>query len=237
MEPAAVLAIVSAEPWSTIRGSRLRAWGAVSVGIQRFLRRASFETFSLGLDRFQDCSVAYPLIVYSVSRMFFPGTVEQWTRDLSDRACVNTATSKIGLPLCGRLSEIQELLTAAGTVINGAYFQELARLRYAPYWAEDILRSVKRHPKPLLAILAREALLIEAIVGLDAGHRNRAAALQVCARLEASCCRSLRNFHGMDLRHLLPEILAVASQALATARALASPASPAPTASNPPRPA
>src|SRR6185437_10246471 len=135
-----------------------RTWQRVSVVLQKAMRRWIPEIYFRDLARFEDREAAYQLIVYAASRPCYGRPKTEFTYDISDPDTLPTTLRTIGQSLRNVLGPIEQRLREAGQ-------PRLAR-RYLPVWYQDILNDVRKKPKLLTALLAREAKLIDAVIDL-----------------------------------------------------------------------
>jgi hypothetical protein len=171
-----------------------RAWQLVAVALQRGMRRWAAELYFLDLKRFEDREEAYPMVVYSACRLCYGRPRTEFTYDIADAATLPAAMRSIGIRVERALEVHQARLKAQGR-------DRLARW-YSPIWYEDVLAAAKKHPKRLVALIAREARLIDAVIDLGTS-RDEAAAHRSARTFNFA----LRKFHDVDMRELLPRVL------------------------------
>lgn len=180
-----------------------RCWQRVSVALQKSMRRWAREIYFRDAGRFADRDAAYVLLVYSVSRPFFGRPRAEFTYDAADAETIESAWQFIGTALRGVLGEMEARLREAGAV-------ELAH-RYDPVWYQDILAAARKRERHFLKLLAREAKVIDAVI--DLGTRRDSGAE---ARFERIAGGALRNFHGVNMREMIPKIRVRTSSLLQT---------------------
>ena len=183
-----------------------RTWHRVSIALQRSLRRWTSEINFRDATRFEDRAEAFPVVVYAGARVFYGRAKTEFTYDVADPRTLVIALRAIGRPIQNILGPMAERLKEIGR-------PELAR-RYAPVWHHDVLAAVKKKPRRLVALLAREAKIIDAVIDLGTAHD--AAAAYRCAKISNATLRNmLLPGVGDDMRELLPAILDEASKVLA----------------------
>jgi hypothetical protein len=171
-----------------------RAWQRVSVALQRGMRQWISEFYFRDFDRFPDREAGFTMVAYSACRLFYGRPRTEFTYDVADGATLPAAVRSIGCPTERMLSRLETRLKFSGLDV-------LAR-RYSPVWYEDVVAAVKRRPKPFLFLIAREARLIDAVIGL--GTSRDALAARCFSRAANSV---LRNVLGVDMRELLPRVV------------------------------
>jgi hypothetical protein len=196
-------------------------WQRVSVALQRWLRdRISAEYFR-EIEMLQDRPSAYPMIVYQASRIYLGRPRTEFTYDLRDYPW-SEDTLAASWKMTGRA--VQRVLGGLEARLQEAGQARLAH-RYSPVWYEDVRRAVESNAKPYAELLAREAMIVNAVIDLG----TYAAADEAAARrsLDGKNCmdalnrcvknvnQALRKVHGRDLRHLGPGLLEEANRALA----------------------
>jgi hypothetical protein len=185
--------------------SYFRTWQHVSVALQRGLRVWAPEFYFRDLGRCEDRDGAYAMVVYSACRLFYGHPRTEFTYDIADEATLHAAVRTIGCGIERTLAFLEARLKAGGCA-------ELAR-SYSPLWYQDVLAAVKKRPRRLITLLAREAKLIDAVIDLGT-QRNRAAARKFVRRSNSA----LRNLGGVDMRSLLPRVLHEVTMVLAQER-------------------
>lgn len=197
---------LSSDAWPTAPPENhpfyFRTWQHVSVALQRELRVCVPEFYFRDLGRLEDRDAGYAMVIYSACRLFYGHPRTEFTYDIADEATLPAAVRAIGCPIERTLAPLEARLEASGRA-------ELGR-QYSPLWYQDVLAAVKKRPQRLMALLAREAKLIDAVIDLGTQH-NRAAARQFAKRSNSA----LRNLGGVDMRDLLPRILNDATMVLA----------------------
>lgn len=183
-------------------------WQSVSVTLQRALRDWIPKRYFQSLSQYADRDVAYPMVVYQVTRLFYGRPRTEFTYDLRDYPdCALTLASAwkmIGRSLQTEMAQIEQRLHAAG-------MQALAR-RYAPVWHHDVMAALRKKPKQFVELLAAESTFINAVI--DLGSDRSAAGVNRFAR---TANQALRNVHGMDVRRLGVRALEEATGALRVA--------------------
>ena len=133
-------------------GRHFRTWQRVSIQVQREVRSLAVQDFSA-----DDLDRAYTMAVYSACQPSYGRRPMEFTYDLGDPATMAAALRLIGRSLQARLA-----------VISAGFPTDHARLkrRFAPVWHLDILNAVKQKPRLLIELLAREAIMINALIDL-----------------------------------------------------------------------
>jgi len=176
-------------------------WRRVSVELQKAFRTWASEIYFRDPANFSFRDDAYSMVVFSASRPFFTRSRTEFTYDLAEpEQALASAWRTIGMAIKVALAGLEKRLMLAGAL-------ELAH-RFAPVWHLDVLVAVRtRRRREFMRMLAREARLIDAVI--DLGTRRNAAAER---RFDWIATKSLRNFHGMDMRELTPRILELAAE-------------------------
>jgi hypothetical protein len=168
-----------------------RTWQRVSVQVQREVRTLVAETFFADESRVaKDLDRAFTIAVFSACKPCFGRRSMDFTYDAGDLATIPIATRLIGRGLQGRLARI-----------SGRLQYLPLRRRFAPVWHADILNAVKRKPRTLLEFLAREASMIDALIGLGAARDERT--VKRFLKIAAAAARVL----GVDSDALLDLVL------------------------------
>jgi hypothetical protein len=184
-----------------MQGSYFGAWQNVSMALQKALRQAIPEIFFRDAARYEDREAAYPLLVYAASRICRGRPRTEFTYDVADPEMLPCALHMIGRSLQAVLARVEARLHQAGR-------PELAR-RYAPVWHEDVLRAVRKKPRPLIGLIGDEAALINAVI--DFGTARRMEGVKPFAR---TAHLALRHVMGIDMRPLAARALETATEAL-----------------------
>src|SRR5579871_2548998 len=175
-----------------------RTWQRVSLALQRALRAWISERCLQDVVRFQDRDAAYPILVYAACRLSYGRPKTEFTFDVADPGVLASALHNIGMSLKLVLEPVEKRLHAAG-------MSELAR-RYTAVWRQDILRTVKNKSKPLIALLAAEAKLVDGVIDLGTSGDIR--------RFNRTANAALRNVAGEDMRDLIDLVLKEAIRVL-----------------------
>jgi hypothetical protein len=178
-----------------------RTWQKVSTVLQNALRRWIPELYFRDAARYEDRERAYPLLVYAASRICHGRPRTEFTYDIADPEALTSATHMIGRALQAVLKRIESELQESGR-------PELAR-RYAPIWHEDVLRAVRKKPRPYLSLLADEAVLINAVIAL-----GTARGMEAVKPFTKAAHLALRSVLGEDMRSLAARALEEATQVL-----------------------
>jgi hypothetical protein len=182
-----------------------RTWQRVSIALQKSFRQRASEIYFRDRARLRDLEPAYTLIVFSACRRYYGRPRCDFTYDVADPKTFHSAWRSLGNSLRTALAPIERRLREAGDF-------ELAH-RYAAVWHLDVLRTVKKRPRPFIRLIATEAKLVEAVIDLGT-RRDRGAAL----RFHRIAVNTLCNFHGVDMTDLIPVLLEEATRVLSEAR-------------------
>lgn len=183
-----------------------RTWQTVSLAVQRALRIWIPEIYFRDSAQFEDRVAAYPVLLYRASRPCHGRPRTEFTYDVADPQSMTSAWRMTGQSLQSVLAHVETRLHVEGQPV-------LAR-RYAPIWSEDIIRAVKQRPRPFVEMLAQEAMLVNAVIGL--GTSRSMMAVKPFARAANA---ALRRMAGMDMRSLSYKVMEEATDALARANA------------------
>ncbi len=176
-------------------------WQAVSLALQKALRRWIPEIYFRDPARYEDRDAAFPLLVYAASRPCRGRPRTEFTYDVVDEEVLPRALHQIGASLQSVLGTVERHLYECGR-------PELAR-RYAPRWHQDVLRAVQRKPRPLLGLLGDEAAVVNAVIDLGSGR-----GMQAVKPFARSARMALRTMYGEDLRPLALRLLEEATRTL-----------------------
>lgn len=142
-----------------------RTWQRVSIQVQREVRSLVAQTFFADEGRTAaDLDRAFTMVVYSSCQPCYGRRPMEFTYDMGDPATLPAALRLIGRSLQGRLLQISEELQSDARM----------KRRFAPVWHLDVLNTVKRKPRTLMELLAREATMINALVNLGTLRDARA---------------------------------------------------------------
>src|SRR5487761_1195715 len=124
-----------------------RAWQRVSVQAQKTVRSLAAQAFFSSAARASaDTDHAYAVAVYSACQPCYGRRPMEFTYDAGDLAALPEALRLIGRSLQARLAWISE-----------GFEEARLKRRFLPVWHVDILNAVKRKPRTLVELLAREA--------------------------------------------------------------------------------
>lgn len=179
-----------------------QTWQRVSIAFQKALRTWIPELYFRDHARYEDRDTAYQLVVYQACRICYGRPKTEFTYDVADPDALPAAFRTIGRSIQTSLSKIEKRLHAEGR-------PQLAR-RYAPVWYQDVLVAVRKKPKPLIDLLAREAALINAVI--DLGTTRDQAAVN---RFSRASTNTFRSVFGMDMQELGGRMLQEATRVLA----------------------
>jgi hypothetical protein len=178
-----------------------QTWQKVSVALQRALRQWIPEVYFHDPARYEDRDASYALLVYEAGRVCHGRPRTEFTYDIADEETLPCAMNMVGTAMQEVLKTVERRLYESGR-------PELAR-RYAPVWYKDVLHAVRNKPRPLMALLGNEAVLINAVIDLGtARSMNAVKPFAKAANL------ALRHMYGEDLRPLAARVLQEATNAL-----------------------
>lgn len=200
-----LLAMLSTEPWASTPAERdpgyFRCWQRVSLALQHAMRQWIPEIYFRDESRFEDRDEAYQVAGFAASQPFHGRARTDFTYDVADPAALESALRNTGRRMQAVLGPIELRLRERGRL-------PLSR-RYAPVWYLDILGAVKKRHRRLIALLACESKLIDAVIDLGTS-RDRAAA----RRFERIAIAALRSVGGVDFREIIPRALEEAARVL-----------------------
>ena len=188
------------------------AFARVSIAIQTLLRERVPSHYFADPRAFRNVKTAYPMLVYRASRPFRGKMRTELTYDILHPKTVATFFRTVRPALGEVLESVKARLQAEG-------FTELAA-RYEPTRANSILESVQRLSKSrkcLYVLIRAESVLVTTLIDL-AGLGNLPVKQQArrMASFEKKWRYQLRRMYpGTDFTWLAPELLEVATQALA----------------------
>jgi hypothetical protein len=145
-------------------GRHFRTWQRVSVQVQREVRSLTAENF-FGQDwrSVLDLERAYTIVVYSSCQPCYGRRPMDFTYDIDDLVTLSTVLRLIGRSMQTRLAQISA----------GIESDAILKRRFLPVWHMDILQAVKTKPRTLIEILAREAIMINALIELGTMRNQR----------------------------------------------------------------
>jgi hypothetical protein len=145
-------------------GRHFRTWQRVSVQVQREVRTLAAQTLFADGSRVEvDLDRALTIAVYSSCQPCYGCPSMEFTYDTSDIYMLPEALRLIGRSLQARLVQISA----------GFQGDDLLKRRFAPVWHHDILNAVKKKPRMLRELLAREAIMIDALINLGTTRTER----------------------------------------------------------------
>ena len=197
--------MLSTEAWASAPAERdpgyFRLWQRVSIALQNAMRRSIPEIYFRDEARFENREEAYQVVAYSASQPFHGRARTEFTYDVADPATLEAALRNTGRRMQAALGLIELRVRESGRL-------PLSR-RYAPVWYLDILGAVKKSHRRLIALLACEAKVIDAVI--DLGTARDTAATK---RFERIANAALRNVGGLDFRELIAPLIEEASRLL-----------------------
>lgn len=139
-------------------------FAAVSVAVQQALRRWLPYLYFSDPERYDDPTLAHPLLVYA-STPPFPGQPRAaFTYDLMDRDNTPLRRRSTKRELVARLKSTEQILLAVGRPQTAE--------RYSPRAARAILAAVERHPRLLNKLLVADTFFVDAVIGLGLAARE-----------------------------------------------------------------
>jgi hypothetical protein len=182
-----------------------RAWQRVSVQLQRKVRAFAAQNFfaeeariAANLDR------AFTMVVYSSCQPCYGARPMEFTYDIGDIVTLTNVLRLIGRSMQARLAQV------SGRIQSDPRLKR----RFLPVWHVDILKAVKTKPRTLIEMLAREAVMINALIELGAVHTDRS--MKRFERSSASLARIL----GVDSTVLQQLVLRTSAENLVDGRVL-----------------
>jgi hypothetical protein len=140
-------------------GRHFRTWQRVSVGVQREVRGLAVRDFPT-----EDLDRAFTMVVYSACQPCYGRRPMEFTYDLGDPATMKDALRLIGRSLQGRMVQVAEMIPEARM-----------KRRFLPVWHVDVLNVVKKKPRLLIELLAREATMLNTLIDLGTRRDLRTA--------------------------------------------------------------
>lgn len=171
-----------------------RTWQRVSVHLQKELRPWISEQYFRNAARAEDRDSGYSMVLYGACRPCYGRRPADFTYDVADPSTLPAAWRTVGRALQLELARVVQQ-------IQGVALPPLVR-RYAPVWHQDILIAVQKKPRRLIALLACEAALINALI--DWGTIRSASAEKRFAKTVATAARAYAVTDAAELRsHVL----------------------------------
>lgn len=159
-----------------------RTWQRVSVQVQRDVRALAAATFFARESNVAgDFDRAFTMAVYAACQPCYGRRPMEFTYDVSDMNSILAAMRLIGRNLQARLAQI-----------SGGFQDPRLKRRFAPVWHLDIVNTVKRKPKLFRELLAREAVMIDALIELGIARDQRT------ARRFLKCAAAAARVLGID---------------------------------------
>ncbi|MGA2328402.1 MAG: hypothetical protein ABSH05_19160 [Bryobacteraceae bacterium] len=197
-------------------------YSAVSVAVQRALRRWLPYVYFSDIDRYDDLGAAFPLVVYQSMRPFPGRPRSEFTYALLSPNSPALEGRTATRALVHELSRISQLLVDAGKKSTARF--------YAPDQARSILASVQCRPRLLNSLLAADAFFLDSLVSLGLKGRELSQALpreprkalkdltKFSSRFVATFHRRLRRlYHGRNFVPFGSLLLVEATRALGAA--------------------
>jgi hypothetical protein len=176
-------------------------WQGVSMGLQTALRHWIPELAYRDIARFEDRDLARTMIVYEACRPSFGRPRTEFTYDVADAITVEAALRMTGHATQRVLARIEKRLDEADR-------RDLAR-RYSPVWNQDMIAAVRRRPRGFLALIGKEARVIDAVIHLGAARTPAAS-----GGIAKSINSALRSVFSTVMRELGPLVLEEATRLL-----------------------
>jgi hypothetical protein len=141
-----------------------RTWQRVSIQVQREVRSLAAQSFFAEQWRaVANMDRAFTMVVYSSCQPCYGRRPMEFTYDIGDLVTLSTVLRLIGRGMQVRLAQISA----------GIQSDPRLKRRFLPVWHMDILKSVKSKPRTLIEMLAREAVMINALIELGTMHSSR----------------------------------------------------------------
>lgn len=167
-----------------------RTWQRVSVHLQKELRPWTSEQYFRNAGKAEDRDIGYSMALYAACRPCYGRRPADFTYDVADPATLQAAWRTIGRALQLELARVV-------LQIQDAAPPPLVR-RYAPVWHQDILIAVQKKPRKLIALLACESALINALI--DWGTIRTIGAEKRFAKAVATAARAYEVVDPAELR-------------------------------------
>ncbi len=141
-------------------------FSAVSVALQRAMRKWLPYLYFSELDHYDNPTAAYPLLVYPFIRPSAGEPRFEFTSDLLEFQSPRLSRRSTVKQLASTLKFTREFLLAAGKTATARF--------YCPDRAAPILARLQRQPRYLNALLAAETYLVDTFVGMGTQTRELA---------------------------------------------------------------
>ncbi len=141
-------------------------YSRVSVAMQQALRRWLPYVYFSDHSRFEDLTLAYPLVYYRSTYPCSGRPRSEFAYDLVSPDRPGIARAWAARPLASSLARAEKQLIAAGR-------RDLARY-YSSWRARDVLEGIVQRPRFINALLTTDAFLIDRVVGLGVAGRELA---------------------------------------------------------------
>jgi hypothetical protein len=202
------------EIWRQAPAERARGffmiYSAVSLALQRELRRRIPDEWFRDPARFENVHLAWPLLTWQASLPLRPRTRNALTYDVLDNRVMKRFFRQAWLRLPGLLHGVHPRIMAEGR-------PELAR-GYEPQHAGRIAQYVERNVRcraRLEGLLVAEAALLNGLIGLagfaDMPRREQGRRVGALAKIWNSQLRTI--YTRQDFRWLLPHLLETVTRA------------------------
>ena len=136
----------------------------VSVAVQRAFRRYFDEAFFDSIERFEHTELAWAVLAFACSRPFRMRNSGEFTWDVMSFEVTRKALRFTRNALTARLSEVEDLLYAAGR-------NDLARL-FAPFRTRSIMIDIIKEDRYFTSFLRVESKLVDTLVKFAYEMRN-----------------------------------------------------------------
>jgi hypothetical protein len=141
-----------------------RVWQRVSIRVQRKVRALASATFFADESRAAaDIDLAFTMAVYGSCQPFFGRRPMDFTYDISAIMALSPVLRLIGRSMRANLARIS------------AGFQDpYLKRHFLPVWHGDIVQCVRKKPRTLIELLARESEMVDALIVLGSIRRKSA---------------------------------------------------------------
>ena len=178
-----------------------RAWQRVSIALQKvFVSGILNCIFATILPISRSRNGLHHGRIRGVPGLLWAASLE-FTYDVADPETFYSAWRSLGNSVRTVLAPIEKRLRDSDEV-------EVAR-RYGSVWHQDVLMSVKQHPRPFIRLIALEARLVEAVIDMGTRRNERAV-----IRFHRIAENTLSSFYGDDMTELIPGLIEEATRVL-----------------------
>lgn len=185
-------------------GRYFRAWQKVSVRTQRKVRSLVAQNFFSQEQRvLADTDLAYTFAVYASCQPCYGRRPAEFTYDINDVVALNLPLRLIGRSMKVHLAEIAASIS-----------DPRLKRRFQPVWHVDIVKAVRKQPRTLIEMLARESTMISSLIDLGTVRTERA------EKRFAKHVESASRVLGLETNILYDAVLRAGAEYLADSRIL-----------------